>query len=139
MSRKKVYVVRYGEYSDQGISGVFSTKKAAQLYCNVHNKLDPYWGGFWVAEYILDEHKYSENTTVTKYYMVSINKTTGEFEVDIDDEYEEYMVGDKEVVVEELDDVFEVFSSKSFEHAKKIAIEKYQVYTQNKLERGQDE
>ena len=37
---EKVYLVRYGCYSDQGIAGAFSTEEKAMRYCEVHNELN---------------------------------------------------------------------------------------------------
>ena len=40
--QRKIYIVRYGEYSDQGIAGAFSSKKKAQYYCDIKNAIEEY-------------------------------------------------------------------------------------------------
>ena len=63
----KVYIVRFGEYSNQGIAGVYSTKDKAQRYCDVHNEIEEYTN-YWIDERIVDENEISPNTKVVKYY-----------------------------------------------------------------------
>ena len=134
--QKKVYVVRYGCYSDQGIAGAFSTEEKAQRYCDIRNKIDKYYGDFWVDAYIIDENEHPADTRVEKYYNVCINLEEGLYkagEIYIKDEG--YKIYTTPVVIEKHDnDYIYVASTTSLEHAKKVAIEQYQIYTQQKLE-----
>ena len=137
----KVYVVRYGEYSDQGIAGVFSTKEKAERYCKVQNEIDEglYYDNFWVSEYTLDKHEVSPNVEIATYYTVCITTITDKFykagEIYFEDE--ERRVLTKPVIIEKYKDYISVSSTKSLEHAKKVAIEQYQICTQQKLEDGE--
>ena len=137
----KVYVVRYGEYSDQGIAGVFSTKEKAERYCKVQNEIDEelYYGNFWVSEYTLDKHEVPSDVEVATYYTTCISTITDKFtkagEIYFEDE--ERQVLTKPVIIEKYDDYISVSSTKSLEHAKKVAIEQYQICTQQKLEDGE--
>ena len=137
----KVYVVRYGEYSDQGIAGVFSTKEKAERYCKVQNEIDEglYYDNFWVSGYTLDKHEVSPNVEIATYYTVCITTITDKFykagEIYFEDE--ERRVLTKPVIIEKYKDYISVSSTKSLEHAKKIAIEQYQICTQQKLEDGE--
>lgn len=131
----KVYLVRYGEYSDQGIAGVFSTEEKAQRYCDIQNKIDNYTD-FWVSEYKVDEEEYPEDTKIELYYSVWIATEDDGFvksgTIYLEDESDEVFT--RPVVIEKTGDSILVKSTKSMEHAKKVAIEQYQIYTQQKLE-----
>ena len=129
---KKVYVVRYGQYSDQGIAGVFSTEEKADKFCEVKNQLteDNWYSPFWVDEYELDKEEYKGEIKLAKYYHVWLDCEDG----DIYEDDEETMIYTKDVVVEVSDDCIDVKSTKSIEHAKKVAIERYQIRTQQELE-----
>ncbi len=72
MNLTKVYIVRFGEYSDQGIAGVYSTEEKAQKYCDVHNELSEY-ENYWVDDRILDEDEVSSDTKVVTYYCACIS------------------------------------------------------------------
>ena len=138
----KVYVVRYGEYSDQGILGVFSTEEKAQKYCDIHNEMEEY-GDYWIDEYELDKYEINPTAKVVTYYKVGIalvddlDVKKGEF-YDWDYEDKEIFVNPVEIIIHDKDKYsypyIEVWSTTSFEHAKKVAIEQYQIYTQQKLE-----
>ena len=136
----KVYIVRYGEYSDQGIAGVFSTKEKAQKYCDTHNELEDY-EDYWIDERELDEDELSPDTKVVTYYGCSIclnNYISSDGthcyykkgDMDFDD-LEEKRIYTKDVEVEVQtgnDRVYEyiqVWSVKGTEHAKKVALDKY--------------
>ena len=67
----EVYIVRYGEYSDQGIAGVFSTKEKAQKYCDIHNEIEDY-EEYWIDDYKLDKYELPEDTKVVIYYGCTI-------------------------------------------------------------------
>ena len=148
----KVYLVRYGEYSDQGIAGVFSTEEKAERYCDINNEIDSD-GDYWVDDYVLDEDEVSSEAKVVTYYEVCIALEdtwnynhkelwyhAGDFTYD---DYEEKDVFTKPNIIivhdspEYSTKEIIVKSSESFEKAKKIAIEQYQIYTQQKLENGE--
>lgn len=145
----KVYLVRYGCYSGQGIAGVFSTEEKAQRYCNIHNKLEEDWyNDYYVDEYELDKEVLPDDTKVVSYYQAWIalvdiwnwNHTellqkAGELEYNVEPENEIYT---KPVVIERSrDDMIFIKSTTSLEHAKKVAIEQYQIFTQQRLENGE--
>ena len=129
----KVYIVRYGEYSDQGIAGVFSTKEKAQKYCDVHNELENY-EDYWIDDYELDGNELSEDTKVATYYgcTVYLNDSLYNKKGDLElEDMEEKRIYTKDVEVEVQtgnDRVYEyiqVWSVKGKEHAKKVALDKY--------------
>ena len=145
----KVYIVRYGEYSNQGIAGAFSTEEKADHYCNIQNQIDSY-ESYWVDEYELDEYEKPKDAKVVTYYEVGIALEdtwnynhkelwyhAGDFTYD---DYEEKDVFTKPNIIiihdspEYSTKEIIVKSSESFEKAKKIAIEQYQIWTQQKLE-----
>ena len=136
----KVYIVRYGEYSDQGIAGVFSTKEKAQKYCDVHNEIEDY-EDYWINDYELDGDELSEDTKVVTYYgcIIYLNNRISSDGTryyhkkgDIDSEdMEEKRIYTKDVEikvfsgVDWLQEYIEVWSVKGKEHAKKVALDKY--------------
>ena len=146
----KIYLVRYGCYSDQGIAGVFSTEEKAQRYCDIYNKLGPayYDGDYYVDEYELDREDLPEDTKVVAYYSAWIAlvdvwnwdhtellQKAGELDWEVSPENEIYT---KPVVIERSrDDMIVIKSTTSLEHAKKVAIEQYQIFTQQRLENGE--
>ena len=131
----KVYIVRFGEYSDQGIAGVYSTEEKAQKYCDVHNEIDEY-EYFWIDERILDEDEVSSDTKVVTYYCVCISMKDDEWDkagtIYFRDEEKDILTSP--LIIEKEDDYINVKSTVSMEHAEKVAIEQYQMYTQQKLE-----
>ena len=129
---KKVYVVRYGSYSDQGIAGVFSTEEKAEKFCEIKNQLteDIFYTPFWIDEYELDKKEYKKDVKLVTYYHAWIDTEDGELYEDDN----ETAIYSKDVIVEIGDCYVDVKSVKGLEHAKKVAIEKYQIITQNKLE-----
>ena len=141
----KVYIVRYGCYSSQGISGVFSTKEKAAKYCDIHNKLyDDCCEEYWIDERVLDEDEIQEGTEIATYSIVTINLEDG-----FGSDWEKHKAGDtiyegeecriftETTVTERHDNVLWVYSSLGADHAEKVAIEKYQIYTKQKLENGE--
>lgn len=150
----KVYIVRYGEYSDQGIAGVFSSKEKAEFYCKIQNEIDYcYTEDYWVDERILDEGEYPADAKVVTYYGAAIyledcwscDKKTlygkkGEFVYGDDEEDypEEKRVYTKDTIVKIQDSdeytykEVEVYSVKGLEHAKKIALDEYYKYIAKK-------
>ena len=134
-----VYLVRYGCYSDQGIAGVFSTQEKAQKYCDVHNEINDY-DDYYVEEYELDEVEVSPDAAVVVYYYTYIALK--------DDGYQKaghlFRSGEEKKILttpvvitkDTSDSVVRVASIMSLDHAKKVAIEQYQMYTQQQLEDG---
>ena len=135
----KVYIVRYGEYSDQGIAGVFSTEEKAQKYCDINNELEDY-EDYWIDERELDEDVLPDDTKVVTYYGCIVNlgdcnssNSTHCYHKkgDIDSEnMEEKRIYTKDVEIKIQDDAefwnyIEVWSVKGKEHAKKVALDKY--------------
>ena len=150
----KVYIVRYGECSDQGIAGVFSSKEKAEFYCKIQNEIDNcYTEDYWVDERILDEGEYPVDARVATYYEVSIYLEDhwnfdrkilfgkkGYFTLDED---EDEIVGDKRIYTKDVEieirdsDEFNsktitVSSIKSLKHAKKVALDEYYKYMAKK-------
>ena len=134
----KIYLVRYGAYSDQGISGAFSTKENAQRYCDIRNEIEKY-EDYWVDEYELDKYSYAPSTEVVTYYCARIQIEDDKWTEagTIYSREEEKDIFTEPVVVEYYHDTIEVKCTESMEKAEKIAIEKYQIYTQQKLENGE--
>lgn len=136
----KVYVVRFGEYSDQGIAGVFSSEEKAKKYCEIQNEIEGY-EDFWVDEYTLDEDEVPKEAKVATYYVARISTKTDRWstagKIYCAGEEKRIYTKDVEIEVNENCDVIEVASVRSLEHAKKVAIEQYQIYTQQKFENGE--
>lgn len=135
----KVYVVRYGAYSDQGIAGVFSTKEKAKRYCDIKNEVNDFYDDYRVDEYTLDEHEMSEDTKVVTYYacFIATSTTDSQRAGEIYFEDEEKRVLAEPVIIKKYYDGIEVKSVASPKHAYKVAIEQYQIHTQQKLENGE--
>lgn len=135
----KVYVVRYGEYSDQGIVGVFSTKEKAEKYCDVQNETLDLFNDYWVDEFTLDDCEIPLDAQVVKYFAVCISTeddcNCGAGEIYYADEEKRVLTAP--VIIDKCDGWISVLSTKSMEHARKVAIEQYQIYTQQKLENGE--
>lgn len=123
----KIYLVRYGEYSDQGIAGAFSTKEKAEHYCKIHNDMEDWGGDHWVDEYILDEHELSKEAKVVTYYNVCVSKVFDSYteagEIYAEDEEKDILT--KPVIIEDEEDYIHVASTTSLEHAKKVAFDTY--------------
>ena len=134
---EKVYLVRYGCYSDQGIAGAFSTEEKAIKYCEVHNEINgKYVDPYWVDEIIVDLYEVNPNVKVVTYYIACISIVDDEFasKGEIFAKTEERDFYSKNTVITKYSDHIEVKSVKSMEQAVKIAEEQYQVYTQQELE-----
>lgn len=148
----KVYAVWYGEYSDRNIYGIFSTREMADACVVVQSKLDE-CESYYVIEYELDEHTVDANTDVRTYYYMSILTRDlwnyshtellgkkGEFDLDERDNITESRVYTTPVIINKKFDDYgnvisiEVCSVEGFEHAKKVAVERYQMYTQQEFE-----
>lgn len=123
----KIYLVRYGEYSDQGIAGAFSSKKKAQYYCDIKNAIEEY-EDYWVDDYILDKYTYPKGIQVVTYYTVCLCKITNlcEREGEVYSEYEEKEIFTEPVIIKEDEEsLITVSSITSLEHARKVAYDKY--------------
>ena len=136
----KVYIVRYGEYSDQGIAGVFSTEEKAQKYCDINNEIEDY-EDYWIDDYELDEDELSADAKVVTYYgctiyledcigMDGIRYYHKKGDMDFEDmEEKRIYTKDVDIRVQTGDDLvyecIEVWSAKGKEHAKKVALDKY--------------
>lgn len=132
---EKIYLVRYGEYSDQGVAGAFSTKEKAERYCEVHDKIDSWNSPFWVCELTVDENEIQKDVTVKKYYEACISlDNVGAEAGEIFSRDEDYEIYTDPVIIKKYDDHICVKSTDSLKHAEKIAIEQYQIHTQQKLE-----
>ena len=135
MNLTKVYIVRFGAYSDQGIAGVYSTEEKAQRYCDVHNEMEEY-ASYWIDERVIDEDEISPETKVVTYYCVCISLKDDQWdkagEIYFRDEEKDILTSP--VTIEKEDDYISVRSTTSMEHVEKVAIEQYQIYTQQKLE-----
>lgn len=124
--QRKIYIVRYGEYSDQGIAGAFSSRKKAQYYCDIKNAIEED-EDYWVDDYILDEYTYPKGTQVVTYYTTCILKAGGYFfkAGEVYSEYEEKEVFSLPLIIQEDDECLVVSSITSLEHAKKVAYDEY--------------
>ena len=127
----KIYIITSGEYSDYHIVKVFKDKKKAEFYAETQEKLHPY------EYYYVDEREFhDDNVTMTEkivtYYYAAIGLDDGE----IFDEGEEHQVYTEDVIIENFNDSIIASSTKSLDHAKKVAIEQYQIHTQQLLEDG---
>ena len=143
---EKIYLVKYGCYSDQGIAGAFSTEEKAKRYCEVHNEMVGKYGDpYYVDEIIVDLYEVRPGTKVVTYYYATISLVDewnhdhtelwvkkGEF-INCYTDKDFY---NKDTEIDIKDDFIEVKSIKGEEYAKKIAVEQYQVYTQKELENG---
>ena len=123
----KIYLVRYGEYSDQGIAGAFSTKEKAEFYCKIENEKDQWYGDFWIDEYIVDKEEYPKETKVVTYYNVCVSKIFDNYteagEVYVEEEEKGILT--KPVIIENKEDYIHVASTTSMKHAKKVAFDTY--------------
>lgn len=123
----KIYLVRYGEYSDQGIAGAFSTKEKAEFYCKIENEKDQWYGDFWIDEYIVDKEEYPKETKVVTYYNVCVSKIFDKYteagEVYVEEEEKGILT--KPVIIENKEDYIHVASTTSMKHAKKVAFDTY--------------
>ena len=124
--QRKIYVVRYGEYSDQGIAGVFSSRKKAQYYCAIKNEKEEY-EDYWVDDYILDKYTYPKSTQVVTYYTVCLSKVNDRFSKagEIYSELEEKEVFSLPLIIQGDDECLVVTSISSLEHARKVAYNEY--------------
>ena len=127
----KIYLVAGGEYSDYHIAAVFKDKEKAEFYVEMQNKL----GSF--CDYYVDEREFHDDKVnmtekVVKYYDVCVDLEDGELYYE-DYDYDIYT---QDTIIEKHEDAIHVSSTKSLEHARKVAIEQYQIYTQQLLEDG---
>jgi hypothetical protein len=118
-----VWVVTAGEYSDYHIEGVFTSRAAAEEYVLGHNE-----GLERVEEYVLDCLSDWQRGPV---YPVAISLDTGH--VRPLGERTQFRHRDR-VIVEEQGEQLMVASTRSEEHATKVAIEKRQEWLRMRLD-----
>ena len=129
----KVYVVTVGEYSDYGIEKIFLCKSKAEKYIEIYNNKGKYYSAQLEEYETYDDNISYDLKNETKYYWQSINMRTGELKYS----GEEKIISNKKTIIEKNEyhsHILTVYSSISLEHAKKVAIEKYQINSQIKLE-----
>ena len=137
----KVYLVRYGCYSDQGIAAAFSSREMAQRYCDVYNKIEDCCDEYWIDDLIVDLYKIPKDTKVVTYYyaVIGLNEESecgkGKFDPWMAD-YQEKEVYTKDTLIIRHDNTVEVRSIFGNDHACKVALEQYHIYTQQQLEDG---
>ena len=138
----RVYLVWSGEYSDKGVEAVFSNEEDAERYAKIQGEINDY-ESYYVDEREVDEHVFKPDSKVVTYYEVEISLgelDKGEFLYD-DYDHKEVFTKPVNIIIQNSNTWSHrrgiiVQSTTSFEHAKKIAIEQYQIYTQQQLEDG---
>lgn len=129
---QKVYIVTLGSYSDYRIDSVFSTEKAAKEQVELWYKAKPLSDAQY-CEYILDEEK---NAEVKYFWKVWFDLKEESF---MHKPYEGKEVTKAKIEVFIWGNTLEVKSYISEEHAKKVAVEKHQLYLRLKNEGIPDE
>lgn len=141
----EVYIVTQGVYSDYHIAKVFLDKAKAEKFVEVHNTCTDD-DDYMIETFDTNDDDFSLKDELKTFYHCCIvleneaSHKSGEI-IELGT-YQELCKQDKNVVISRdfsrpyhisrLNYLF-VSSTKSMEHAKKIAIEQYQIYTQNKL------
>ena len=134
----KVYLVFKGYYSDRDCKAVFDNKETAEKYAEMLNNED-YSD---VEEFEINEVKLSDFKLVT-YYVATVYLDNSFYLKGSIQEHDYKKIKNKDEKIEKcfIEKGFRnqiiVTSTVSAEHAKKIAIEQYQIYTQNQLENGE--
>jgi hypothetical protein len=124
----KVYVVTRGEYSNYSIDKVFLDKEKAEKYAELYEKTNRYADNVNVEEYIVyDEFFDSKLTEPIEFYVQYIDLESGKLGWD---GKEKVLSSATSFYEFEYGDMLKACSQKSAEHAKKIAIEQYQIHTQ---------
>jgi hypothetical protein len=127
----KVYVVTEGEYSDYSIVKVFLNKEKAEKYAELYGKGD-WFDTTRVEEYIVyDEFFDSKLTEPIEFYVQFIDLESGKLGRNGKEKVLSSATSFCEIV---YGDMLKAGSQKSAEHAKKIAIEQYQIHTQRMYE-----
>lgn len=135
----KVYLVFQGCYSERDCKAVFDNKEQAEKYAELLEEE----GCSDVEEFEVNEVALSDYKIITLYIATIYTKDIGQVK-----KGHIYQSEDKKVVnikdkVEKVEIhkwfgyQIHVVSSISAEHAKKVAIEQYQIYTQQQLEDGE--
>lgn len=134
-----VYIVTAGEYSDYHICRVFLDKEKADKYVELETACDNILSyNMYVSAWETSDDDIDMNAKVVPYYFCYINHT-GEIETDDDDANEtEPRIDEGDVILKPDPWGLLVYSQKSFEHAKKVCIEQYQIRTQQTFEDGVD-
>jgi hypothetical protein len=127
----KVYVVTSGEYSDYHIVKVFLDKAKAEKYAEVYKKTESWADSVGVEEYIIYDDNFEVTLNEPNTYYVQY--------IDLDDGKlgwcgEEKVLSTAKSFYDFCYGGIKAYSQKSIEHAKKIAIEQYQIHTQRIFE-----
>lgn len=126
----KVYLVFKGEYSDYTCMAVFDNKEQAEQYVKILEKEDY----SCIEEHEVNEIK-PQNMEYRTVYEAVISKDDGSIYNYI---YKNTLVDvSNRTKIENYNKCIIVNSIVSKEHARKVAIEQYQIYTQQKLENGE--
>lgn len=129
----KIYIVTTGEYSDYRIVKVFLDKEKAEKYAEVYQKTDKCADNTSVEEHVMYDDCFE--ITLTKpntYYAQYIDLEDGELGWNGEKEALSTAPSFYEILYGGLG--LMAYSLKSKEHAKKIAIEQYQIHTQRIFE-----
>jgi hypothetical protein len=132
----KVYLVFSGEYSDKSCEAVFDNLKDAEDY----QKLLEEQRSACIEEFVVNEikpvnYKYIPHYSAWIYIKDYMDKKKGDI-----DTYSEFGLTDitQPTIISKGYNRIYVQSIISMEHAKKVAIEQYQIYTQQQFENGTD-
>lgn len=135
-----VYVVTSGDYSAYEIVKVFLDKQKAERFVE-HCNQNPKHNFCFDCDYRLEEYSVSDDDFSLKdkpqtYFGCQIYiKQIGLFEKGYIEIFGKIIkLGHGKVIINKRPDSIVVYSKQSMEHAKKVAIEQYQIYTQNELE-----
>lgn len=130
----KVYVVTEGEYSDYGIVKVFLDKEKAEKYAELYEKTERFADNVNVEEYTIYDDSFDSNLTEPiEFYVQYIDLENGKLGWD----GKEKIISTKKSFYDiGCGTMLKACSQKSAEHAKKIAIEQYQIRTQQAFEIG---
>ena len=124
----KVYVVTRGEYSDYSIEKVFLDKEKAEKYAELYEKTNRYADNVNVEEYTIFDDSFDCNLTEPiEFYVQYIDLESGKLGWNGKEKVLSSATSFCEIV---YGDMLKAGSQKSPEHAKKIAIEQYQIHTQ---------
>lgn len=135
-----VYLVTHGDYSAYEIVNVFLDKQKAENFvehCNQNPKHNfCFDSDYRVEEYSISDDDFSLKDKPKTYFACQIYiKQIGMFQKGFIKMFGKIVkLGHEKVIINKRPDSIVVYSKQSMEHAKKVAIEQYQIYTQNELE-----
>ena len=122
---KKVYVVTNGSYSEYAIEGIFSTRELAEAYVQKAKRGT-------IEEWVVDEQ---QDVIQRPYWQVNVALPSGEISALNFREQPTAIVRPHQradVYGERSLNRIKVLSYVSLEHARKVAVEKYQEYLRTK-------